>query len=674
MISETLYFLAAFVALTLIGLGPALWLANSQDRQWNMPFYIAPSIGLALVELIGFPLVRYLGPIQLWAVPATFGAIVVSVVLVLLNRNKYGTVLKSARWNRIILTGGYLGACFLILAAPMVLNGIQYAVFRSNSSDAFVYMSLAETTRVVPWAVMVKGASFTPQNMEGITQLASLSPTSLFTARLIALSFGLNNTTALGWLAAVGNLPVYRLFYVYHLLCLACALPLTLAIGKRLALNSRLVYLSGAAILLGFWARYVLETDASAEIAALPLMMLAVFGWIVFEEKRGSGFPGTYLLIATGVAGVLLINFPVLAVLIGAMGLFYLVELVQRKRTLGQSILIAIPFILALLIILLTGQFDYFFGNLVRGLGSVSGQAAFRAPAFEMLSVDHITALWGMPRNVLFGELRSLFRIPLQLGALAIAIFLTVALLLTLFLVLRRKNNAADRIILSLVAAAFLLFGYFSLAKNGHSAEKALTYVFPYLILAPSLLTKYCEGWVNVRAQRIIAGLVSVWLGLQILMSFYLPYNSNVQGIFREGDAWYKAEGYDLTPILTALDGANPSHLVVDVKRTKDWTFAYYTMFALAKYNPYFLSGLVIDNNVKYKNLWFGDLPVTAEYAVTSRKDDYIAARNLGVPVASTKDLVLYHLTVQDTRAFEERVKEYQVQDSAKPFFPSLQP
>ena len=66
-------------------------------------------------------------------------------------------------------------------------------------------------------------------------------------------------------------------------------------------------------------------------------------------------------------------------------------------------------------------------------------------------------------------------------------------------------------------------------------------------------------------------------------------------------------------------------------------------MFALAPYKPHYLSGLVIDNNVKYQNLWLRELGGTPDYIVVPRQSDYIAARNLGMPLSSTQDLVLYH-------------------------------
>ena len=260
-------------------------------------------------------------------------------------------------------------------------------------------MSLAETIRTAGWSTILNGSVLSPQNIDGVTQLASISPTSLLTARLITLSFVLNNSTNLGWLATLANVPVYRFFYAYHLICLACTLPLAVALGKRLQLKPILVYLAAAAVVLGFWAKYVLETDASGEIAALPFMMLAVLAWILLAQEQKLALPSELVLMAVAIAAILTVNSPELAILVGAMVLYYALELVQQPRAIRQILPMAVPFILALLILVVTGQADYIFGNSLRAASAVGVQAAFRGPAVEMVQVDPVATLWGMPRE-----------------------------------------------------------------------------------------------------------------------------------------------------------------------------------------------------------------------------------------------------------------------------------
>lgn len=673
MLFEALMVPVIAILLGIVGVGPALWMLSKCAQPWDIAIYVAPALGLALFTLIGFPLVRFVGPIQSWALPATIALVIISLILTAIFWRRRGFVKSSIPWKLLIFESALFLVCTIVLAAPLAVNGIQYAIFRSNSSDAFVYVSLAETIRTAGWGTILNGSVFSPQNMEGVTRLASISPTSLFTARLIALSFVLNNSANLGWFAALAGVPVYRFFYAYHLICLVCTFPLAIALAKRLELKPILVYLSAGAIVLGFWSKYVLETDASGEIAALPLMMLSVVAWVLLEQDQESvSLPGL-VLIALGIASVLTVNSPELAVLVGAMVIYYAIELFRRARSIRQIVPFALAFVLALVILLVTLQIDYILGNSLRAAGAVGEQAAFRGPAVEMLGADPVPTLWGMPRDILFGALRTSFRLPLQWASIAFGIILTGAVLFTFYFVLRRGTNAGHRILVSLVLAGFVLFGYLYLADNEHAASKAITFVFPYLILTPLLLSNYTGRWANPRWNQVLIAVFSLWLGLQVLMSVYVPYNPGVRGIFLEGRA-FKRESYDLSPILAQLEQLKPSTLLVDVPRGKNWTFAYYTMLALAPYHPYFLSGLIVDNNVKYRNLWLHDIPGAPDYIVVPRASDYIAAHNWGVRVSSTPDLILYQLTTRDTSVYQARAKANQAQDANKPLFPSLQP
>jgi hypothetical protein len=673
MLYESLVVLLTFAVLGIIGAGPALWLSGQRDALWSPALYIAPTLGFAIVTLVGFPLVRFVAPTQVWAIPALLLLAVMSTILAVVFVARYKPAVQPVRWQSLALKIAFFVGCFVILALSLAWNGIQYAIYRSNSSDAFVYMSLAETTRIANWSTILNGSLFTRHNLEGLAQLASISPTSLFTARLVALSFVLNNSINLGWIATVANLPVYRVFYAYHLVAFACALPLTIAIAKRAKLHPLLVYLGGAAIVLGFWARYVLETDSTGEISALPLMLLAILAWIAFEERSRPTAITTLVLMGIAVAAIVTVNIPSLTVLIGGMAIYYLVALIQRTRTIRQVLTMAGPFFVALLVLICTGQLDYLFGNTLRGFGSVAGQANFRGIAVEMMRADPVATLWGLPRDVLFGDARRLIRLPLEGLALIFGLLMTAALLATCVFALRNKQAVVDRVLVSVVLAGLALFGFFLLAGSDHVAGKALTFVFPILMLTPLLLTNYASRFLTSRRQRILVGFFSVWLGLQILLSFYIPYSPTVNGVFQEGNE-RKENSYELAPILTELDQANPSLLVVDVPRGKDWTFAYYAMFAFAKYRPYFLSGLVVDNNTQFQNLWLRELDGIPDYAIVARNTDYIASHQLGTPIASTSDLVLYKLNTGSSAVFLEQLETNKEENAKKPLFPSLEP
>ena len=69
MIAEALGTFACFLLLTLIGFGPALVLLPSGQKRVVYALGIAPTLGLAMVGLLGFSLLRYVAPVRVWAWP-----------------------------------------------------------------------------------------------------------------------------------------------------------------------------------------------------------------------------------------------------------------------------------------------------------------------------------------------------------------------------------------------------------------------------------------------------------------------------------------------------------------------------------------------------------------------------------------------------------------------------
>jgi hypothetical protein len=672
MLYEATLVFVAVIGLGLVGVGPALWLLEPQTKPRGIAIYIAPALGLAIVGLVGFPLVRYVGPIQQSGHAAALILVLISAVLAVTYLRNHRSQASSVNLKSVGFQLLFVSVCLVALTAPIWVYGIQYAIFRSNISDAFLYLSLAETVRLADWQTIQASTSFTQDNWKGLAELVSISPTALFTSRQIGLSFVLNNSAAMAWLATLADVPVYRLFHVYNVICLGCALPLTIAIAKHLALDSILVYLAAAAVVLGFWARYILETDSAGEIASLPVLMLAVFAWMLMEHRAGRIAFRLVLLGALGIATVICFNYPELILLLGGMGIYFAVSLVQRTTSWSKVGNAALLFFVAVMILLLTGQFDYIWGNFLRGLDAFRGVTRFPDFAYQMLLQDHIATAWGMPRIVLFTELPSALRWVLRQFSLGIGILMSGMLLASAFFVFKDKQAAGRRILLSLAVASLILTGAFLMSANPRGSGKAFTYAFPYLMMSPLVLPSYIKERFGAKAQLLLVGVLGVWLGLQILLTFYLPFSPLVGGIFRQGDR-FRQVAFDLEPILQELDRVRPTNLMVDVRRHDYWGFAFYAMFATAEYRPYFQSGIVVDNNTTFRNLWFRKLSRAPDYALILKRDDYIGQENLGEELASTKDLVLYRYTSQNTGPLSRELREIQTEEEAKPLFPTLE-
>src|SRR5262249_46280938 len=141
---------------------------------------IAPALGYTLLVILAFPLARYVGPVHTWAWPVTLIWIAASLLVAGLDWNKHRLEYRQALpWAPLLGAVGVSVGIGLILVSPLLLKGIQYAMFRTNPSDAFLYMSMADMLRLAPWPVIVKGSVFQADNLAGLQSLAAVAPSAL---------------------------------------------------------------------------------------------------------------------------------------------------------------------------------------------------------------------------------------------------------------------------------------------------------------------------------------------------------------------------------------------------------------------------------------------------------------------------------------------------------------
>jgi hypothetical protein len=206
---------------------------------------------------------------------------------------------------------------------------------------------------------------------------------------------------------------------------------------------------------------------------------------------------------------------------------------------------------------------------------------------------------------------------------------------------------------------------------NFRAADKALTYVYPYLLLSATGAAIYAQTIRRVWLRAAATLAVALLLLSQLMLGTYLPFYDQAGGLFAAASS-SKPEAYDLSPILGYLDQHPPRLLLVNIPREKSWEFSLYSMFVFEQYPAHFQSGLVIDNNKTYRSLWFDTLQAPPDYAVTLRDADYIEAAHLGTVVAQTRDLILYHLDTDDLALHQAQETLDQQQEGVKPLFPSL--
>jgi hypothetical protein len=668
MLLEALLTLAFLLTLTLLGLGPALWFLRGRVGGLTDALGIAPALGTTIVGLLVFPLARFMGPVETWAIALLLILGAVSLALLFWHYRSFPEEIARLHWQKMALGASFVLLCCLVLLAPVVVNGIQFAAFRSNPSDSLLYMSLAETMQKVPWAVLLRGADYSQQNLDGLQALARVSPTALFSARMVILPLALSKPAFLAWLAAISNAPVYRLYFVHHLLAVMTCIPLLLVMQKRLQLPTRIRFLGTAALTLGFWMWFILETDAGYEISALPLLFLFVFAWMMLEQERPRVFSKMRLLLAIVGAAIVTFYFPYVA-LIGVAFVLYYAFVAWQKRTLRPALDHLATFSAVIVVLLFTGQLDFYLYNVAYLVVNQNNGIAYPSPVGAVLQANALGGIWGLALTEGLPRLPNLVMRALSWLAQAFGAILTLAFAASAFRSLRPNTPAPARIVIGMTASGILLALYFVVRGNLLLSGKLFGYTFPYLVLGTLLSVKDTQGrsgfW-----KRAVTVVIGVWLGSQIAVAFYLPYAQNVNGVFKMARQ-NKPHQYDLSAITNSLNARPPQQLLVNIPRAKDWSFAYYAMLVFNAYPAHFQSGIIVDNNTAPQNFWLPPLPQLPDYAVVAKEADYFGAQGLGERVAATQDLVLYRVTTTNLQAIQAQEESIQLSEASKPFFHS---
>lgn len=663
MILESIAVVFCVLVLSLIGIGPALWIMVSSERPLTFAAGIAPVIGYAVIGLISFPLVRYIGPAHIWAWPVTIGLVIVSLLLVGCDWQRHRQDYTKPFVSLSLLHAGLILTGCLILGLPMAFMGLQYAVFRTNPSDAFNYMSLAETLRVVGWEVLLGGATISPDNLNGLRALAAASPTALLTSRFVMLPVALNKMAFFAWGMEITSIPVYRFYYAHHLLALAVALPVAVLIGHQLRLMRPFKYLGATAIVFGFWAQFVLDTDAGFETSILPVVLLVIFTWLQLEQEPLQLTSRYRALLALAFAVIVCFYLPLASIIAVAFSCYYGLGVLQKTLSVKHILYHGGTLGLAILLLLLSGQLDFLFKNAVYLGLNVGGEQRFVPVVFNLIKTSGIAALYGLPEAVWI-PLPRLVEGLAKLTASGIAMFLTLALISTGTFVALRSAPKPERIVFSILAAGLILAVVAGAAGNYRASGKAFTYVYPYMTFGILLFPKYMKQLFQPLLQKFTLALLGVWLVAQSVMVLYLPATHVLDGVLVPPA---KNENFDLGPIVGYLDTHPPRMLLVTIPRAQIWSdtnpawgqetwdFAYYSMLVFKKYPVYFQSGIIVDNSLQAQNMWLQSLTVSPDYAVILKSVDYIGSKRLGTKVAETAELILYKLDSVDLSLLKDQ-------------------
>ena len=670
MIAETLGLFVCLGVLWTIGLGPALWLNRRHPSRLVYSAAMAPAIGYALIGLLAFPLVRFVAPASAWTYPVTTLLVILSLALAALDwryRPWSFKQLVPRRAAQVVI--GLTLLVYAALASPLALRGIQYSIYRSNPHDAFLYMSLAESLRAVDWQTLQHGGSLTWANLGNIARLAEASPTALFAARQVSLPLILNKMAMLAWSAALTQTPIPLFYYAHHVLAFAVAWPLVPLLGQQLQLARWQSWLAAAAVTLGFWARFVLESDAGYEITVIPITLLFILAWMLLDEEAETAHSSARWLLALAGAAMFVLCLPVALIVAVGFVVYCGLGLVQRRLSTGAVGRHVYTGGMILLLLGLSGQLDIQLQGAINLFQRSANERAFGAPAFDLIKQDGLAALWGLPGSMLWAGRSLWVSWPLQQLAAGAGLLLSVTLAAGLLAGLRPQAHTSERRLFSLLAAAGLLAGVLLVTNNVRSAGKTFTYIYPMSILAVAAASRHLRVWLTGRAQRLAMGGLGAWMAAQAVIGIYLPLRRSPD--FLAGDP--RPEQYDLSAITTRLDADPPGLVAVEVPRGDTWMFAYYSMFIFSRYPVHFISGLIIDNGTRYQNLWLGALGSSPKYGVVLKAADQIGPRGLGTVLAETRELRLYRIDVAGLDAFLQAEAAYREVDASKPPFPTLE-
>ncbi len=673
MFFETIGSLGIFIILFAIGFGPALWLVAFDKKRLAYAAAIAPILGLSFIGLFGFTLIRFVGPARVWAWPLTLVLLLVSLGCVLFDwarhREDYRTF---TAWRSLLGSALLVLVAGLLLTGPILSKGINYAVFRGNPSDAFTYMSVTETFRMVDWPTLEAGADIS--NLEGVAQLARVSPPSLYSARMILKPIRLTTQVGFAWAAQLLGFATERFFYAFNLISFMMAIPLVLALAAQMRLPRKVGWLAALSIAFGFWARFLLEIDAAARINLLPLFLFFAFAWIQFEKRPLPVLSRERVLLALAAAALAAFYVQAVPFVVLAMLLYYGLGLLQRAIPFKALLYHGVTLLLAMGFLLLGAQLDFAFRTLFWQTPVVMGNTSpiTDLDALLYLYRDGFSALWGLPFSLLYEVLPVGPSLLWRAVGFLLGAGLTLLFLMLAWRGLREKKDIPIRIYLALLVAGGIVSAVMFAVGTYWASGRAFTYVYPFLIL--TLISLWRSSNYTRRWQSAGQTFVSAWFVLVILFGFSIPYlHLTKLKPFRNG-ASNKPEDYDVSALTQVLDEAQPQLLVVSVPREEDlWMFPYYLTFVFDKYPAYFLSGIGFDNNTKFQNLWVGELEAPPDYVVVRKGYDFVAEQGLGELLAANRDLRLYRVTIPDLEAFHREQVRLQAREADKPLFPGLE-
>ncbi|WP_018147773.1 hypothetical protein [Henriciella marina] len=645
-----------FTALGLVAIVPLVREASRSDAKTATSLVLcAPALGLAVTTILVVACYFYLGATQLWAWPVTIIAGVLALVLA-------GRMLwKQRKSSQVSLKPG-LGiaaiACVAaIYATPPIVSGPDAVFIRADSSDAFMYVTLSENTRVADRDLLRaagRGELLADGQTPAATELVKRNPLGLYSARFVD-RLRLGTYSILGWFAHLTSLPVSSILWIFGGVTSAASAAAAFSLARVMGAGTRFAALASVAVATGYWQFVAIDRENFSTAHVLPLLLSIAAIWpSVWERLTGSerGFrealPKTIVALgsisvlyaATFIAYIEMLPFALAALLLAA----FISIAKMESRPLPALAAFCLPIGVAVGILLLSNQL---FHNIAVFMAQLNLAASVDSsigdyPTHEFMLQNLMTATVGLAW--IDGVIRGA-GIDWRIGAsLEWTIsFATTLVLISLAPLTLLRRYAALRFPYALMCAGIIVAFYGVWLPDPYYVLKGMPIAAPFMAVLISVWLSAVTNEVQrasprhhfnpatVRSLSIAPiaslGAIATFGGVATVTTVSNEYPNYVTFLEKERQ-------FDIRPIIEAAKARQACGLIVSINPVhQQWGWAAYVVEQTAPLHPIYTDGYLTDNAPQMAQLNLDNDVASADFVIAEQGDPRYA---------DTRPIVIY--------------------------------
>jgi len=535
---------------------------------------LSPAITLALVTIFSFPAYRLFGAVSSWNLNPIYliGFCPIYIYFILKNIKK--TYLLEIFKLQILQF--FLG---LLLLAGFLFHGIGKSLWIYNPSDAFVYLTLADSVINASWSVLF-GASGDPASA-GAAELLRQSSTGLYSARFVSsMPMRMATMIDLGIFSYISKVNVYQSIYAFYALLSLVISSTIFSLSRVSGSNFLMASIAAFTSIFCYWGFLIHWSDSYSQLQAIPLIILFAYGFGYFLESKD--FYGGSFLVILPIAALVCAYTEFTTVFIPFIFILILYFRLYKNRD-GIKFSATI-FLAPILLLVITDQFLYYLRNIMRQFNLVTKAATpIGSTQFDaLIDSNPIGSLVGSWWSL--GYISPYAYLIMTAGSIAAIYFVVRSL---------AQGNVFYKIstlgfLFSLVTAYSFLY----IKSDKYSFFKIHSTYYSFLLIAASWVTyKLFE---SKSYKKLIIFLV-FWTQLM-----YGPLQILKMGYEAYGNEWKSGYRgiYNFVKIKEMLDKYGVKDLLVDIPPVGEWQDSASLMLAINDLRPYYISGYLIDNNL----------------------------------------------------------------------------